>query len=447
MASTVQPLSIDGEVITPAHPEYDEARRVFNGAIDRRPALIARCTGGADAAAAIAHARENGLPLAIRGGGHNVAGNAVCDGGVVVDFSELRDVRVDAGGRRAVVQPGATWYDFDQAAQAHGLATTGGLISSTGVAGFTLGGGIGWLVRKHGLACDNLVAADVVTASGELVRATDDENPELLWALRGGGGNFGAVTSFEFALHPLTHVSGGMLGHPRERAGEVLRFFRDLCAGAPDELTLIAALLTTPDGHPAVAIAACYAGPEDDAARALQPLHEFGPPVMDQLGPVPYTVLQTALDPSAPRGMQNYWKADFLPELSDQAIDTFVEHANRMASPMAQMHIHHLGGAMRRGPGGAGSAFAHRDAGFVYNLIGLWGDPAETAQHTGLVRDAFEALRPFSAGGAYVNFLGDDGSDRVRAAYGDNFARLAAVKAQYDPENLFRLNQNIPPAR
>ncbi|HKR99679.1 MAG TPA: FAD-binding oxidoreductase [Candidatus Dormibacteraeota bacterium] len=446
MSTTIRPLAIDGEVITPADAAYDEARAVFNGMIDRRPALIARCASAADAAIAIAYARERELPLAVRGGGHNVAGSAVCDGGVVIDFSDLREVRVDPQRRRAVAQPGATWYDFDQATQAYGLASTGGLVSSTGVAGFTLGGGIGWLVRKHGLACDNLLAADLVTADGDSVRASDDADADLLWGLRGGGGNFGVVTSFEFQLHPLTQISGGLVAHPRDRAREVLQFFREQCASAPDELTLIAALMTTPEGHPAIGIAACYAGPEAGAAELLRPLKEFGPPVLDQMGPIPYTVLQTALDPMAPRGVQNYWKADFLAELSDEAIDLFVEHANRMTSPLAQIHIHHLGGALRNAPAGAGSAFAHRDASFVYNLVGMWTDPAENDRQITSVRDAFTSLQPVSRGGAYINFLGDDGSERVRAAYGDNYARLSRLKARLDPDNVLRVNQNITPA-
>lgn len=438
-------LPVQGDLITPEHPDYEEARRVFNGMIDRRPSLIVRCASIADVPVAIAHAREQSLPLAIRGGGHNVAGNAVCDRGVVIDFSDLREVRVDVERRLAVVQPGATWYDFDQATQAHGLATTGGLISNTGVAGFTLGGGIGWLVRKYGLACDNLIAADVITADGQTVRAGEQDDAELLWGLRGGGGNFGVVTSFEFQLHALPEVTGGMVAHPRDRARDVLRFFRDMCASAPDELTLICALSTTPEGHPAIAIAGCYAGPASDAEKALAPLHEFGPPVLDQLGPIPYTVLQSALDASAPKGGLNYWKSDFMPALTDEAIDIIVEHANRMASPLSQMHVHYLGGAMQRTPSG-GSAFPNRGAAFVYNLIGMWTDPVENDRHIGLVRDAFDALRPVSMGGAYINFLGDDGADRVRAAYGDNFPRLQQLKARLDPTNLLRLNQNIPPA-
>jgi FAD/FMN-containing dehydrogenase len=446
-AATRRPLAIQGDVITPIHPDYDEARRVFNGMIDRRPAVIARGSNTADVIAAVAYARDLGLPLAVRGGAHNVAGSAVCEGGVVIDLSTLREVRVDPERHLAVAQAGATWRDFDKRTQAYSLASAGGLISSTGVAGLTLGGGIGWLVRKLGLACDNLTAAEVVTASGEVVRASDAENPELLWGLRGGGGNFGVVTSFEFKLHPLTQVTGGLVVHPRERATAVLRYFRDLCADAPDELTLIAALMTAPDGQPAVGIGACYAGPYERAVEALLPVRRFGPPVVDHIAPRPYVELQTLLDPTAPRGARNYWKADFMHELTNDTIDLVVEQTNRMTSPLSQLHVHHLGGAMRLAPPGVGSAFAHRDASFIYNAIAMWSDPTEDDRHIGWARDTFDALRPASYGSAYVNFLGDEGSERVRAAYGDNFERLARLKAQWDPDNLFRLNQNIAPAQ
>ena len=445
MGATFEPLAIEGEVITPTHPEYEQARRVFNGLIDRRPALIARCSGSADVVAAIAYARDYGLPLAIRGGGHNVAGSAVCDGGLVVDLSLQRAVRVDPERQLAVADPGATWSDFDKATQAHGLATTGGLISSTGIAGFTLGGGIGWLVRKFGLACDNLVRAEVVTAAGAITAASEEMNPDLLWGLRGGGGNFGVVTSFEFELHPLRHVSGGLVAHTRDRAAAVLRFFRDLCRSAPDELTLIAALMTSPEGHPVVGIAACYAGPDDDASEALRPLKEFGPPVIDDLKPVPYAALQTALDSTAPRGALNYWKSDFLGDLTDQAIERLIEAANRAASPLSQVHVHHLGGAMRTEPAGVGSAFGHRDAQFIYNLIGMWTDPDASLRNASWAGDAFDLLRPASMGGAYVNFMAEDGSGRVRAAYRESYDRLARLKSRWDPDNLFRLNQNILP--
>jgi FAD/FMN-containing dehydrogenase len=433
---------IEGQLLRPGDDAYEQARHVFNGMVDRRPALIARCARTEDVAAVVQFARETGAPLSIRGGGHNVAGNAVSDGGVMIDLSDLRSVGVDPEAATAVSEPGATWFDFDHATHAHGLATTGGLISSTGVAGFTLGGGIGWLVRKHGLASDNLVGAEVVTADGAVIQADED----LLWGLRGGGGNFGVVTAFTFRLHPLAQVMGGLVAHPRERAVEVLRFFRDVCADAPNELTLIAALMTTPDGHPAIGIGACHAGPSEEAERTLKPLREFGPPVMDQIGVLPYPVLQSALDPTAPWGSRNYWKSDFMPDLSDRAIDLIVEQASRMRSPLAQIHVHQLGGAMARTAPEA-TAFHSRKPAFVYNLIGLWMAPEDDEANIRWARESFDALRPVSAGGAYVNFMGEETSDRVRAAYGPNYERLVALKSRYDPSNLFRQNQNIPPSR
>ncbi|MBO0693451.1 MAG: FAD-binding oxidoreductase [Acidimicrobiaceae bacterium] len=431
---------IEGQVLRPGGPEYEQARQVFNAMIDRHPTLIARCAGAGDVAAVVQFAGQSGLPLSIRSGGHNVAGHAVADGGVMIDLSDLRSVRVDPASRTATADPGATWFDFDHATHAHGLATTGGLVSSTGIAGFTLGGGIGWLVRKHGLACDNLIGAEVVTADGHVIEADND----LLWGLRGGGGNFGVVTSFRYRLHPLREVVGGMVAHPRERATQVIRFFRDLCRDAPDELTAIAALMTTPEGRPAVALAACYAGPTEDGKRALRPLREFGPPVLDHIGVMPYPVLQSALDPTAPWGSRNYWKSDFLPELSDGAIDLLVEQASRMRSPLAQVHLHHLGGAMSKSAAGA-TAFPSREADFVYNLIGLWMAPEDDEANIAWARGAFEAMRPVSAGGAYVNFMGEEAADRVRAAYGPNYERLVALKRRYDPHNRFRMNQNISP--
>ncbi len=444
--STVQALQkgLGGTLLRPADDAYDAARQVFNGMIDRRPEVIVRCAGTPDVVRAVDFARTTGLPLAIRGGGHGVAGNAVCDGGLMIDLSGLRHVEVDVQRRTAHVQPGATWHDFDAKTQAYGLATTGGLVSTTGIAGFTLGGGFGWLVRKHGLACDNLLEADVVTAEGELVRVSSSQNPDLFWALRGGGGNFGVVTSFTFRLHPLTQIVGGLVAHPRGRAPEVLRFYREYVRSVPDELTSMAALAMSPDGVPIIALAACYAGPLNRAEEVIRPLRQFGPPVLDQMGPIPYVALQTMFDPSAPAGMQNYWKSDFLQELSDDAIDTITTHASQMASPMSQVHIHHLGGAMNRiGPGE--SAFSRRDATFLYNIIGLWPDPSENQRHINWAREFFAAMKSWSVGGAYINFMGEETHDRVRAAYGPNFERLVALKNKYDPSNLFRLNQNIRP--
>jgi len=295
-----KPLALDGEVLTPADAEYESARTVFNGLIDRRPALIARCANTSDVVETIAYARAEGLPLSVRGGGHGVAGHAICDRGVVIDFSDLHDVRVDVARNTAIAQPGATWFDFDQATQGYGLATTGGLISSTGIAGLTLGGGIGWLMRKHGLTCDNLIGAEVVTAEGDVLRVSEGENADLLWGLRGGGGGLGVVTSFEYRLHPVQKVVGGMVVHPASTARDVLRFFRSLCADAPDNLTLMAALMTLPDGHPAVAIAASFSGPVLEGEQVLEPLRKFGSPLLDEIGIKPYLVLQTSLDSTAP---------------------------------------------------------------------------------------------------------------------------------------------------
>jgi FAD/FMN-containing dehydrogenase len=446
MASTIGPIGgIRGQVLSPGDQDYDAARRVFNGMIDRRPKMIVRPADIADVGRCVAYARDHGLPLSIRGGGHNVAGNAVADGGLVIDHSNLRQVTVDAANQTADAQPGATWHDFDHATRAYGLATTGGLISSTGVAGFTLGGGIGWLVRKYGLACDNLVEAEVITADGRNLRAAEDGDRDLLWALRGGGGNFGVVTRFRFRVHQLGPVTGGLLVHPRSKAVEVLRFWRDFVRDAPHELTTIAALITTPEGQPAVGIALCHAGSPAQAKLDLRRLREFGPPIVDHVDTMLYAVLQTTLDPTAPFGSRNYWKSDFLQELTNDAIDAVVDGANRISSPLSQVHIHQLGGAVAREPRG-GSAFGYRGAGFVYNLIGMWTDPAEDSEHIGCIRSLFDDLRPFSAGAAYVNFLGDDGQDRIRAAYGDGYARLADLKRRYDPENVFCMNQNILPA-
>jgi FAD/FMN-containing dehydrogenase len=433
-----------GQVILPGDADYDNARKVWNGMIDRRPALIARCDGVGDVSKAIRFARDQHLLLAVRGGGHNVAGAGTCDGGLVIDLSPMKAVRVDSERRTARVEAGATWKEFDEETQKYGLATTGGLISSTGVAGFTLGGGIGWLVRKHGLACDNLLSAEVVTADGQLVRASAGEHQDLYWGLRGGGGNFGVVTAFEFALHPVATVVGGMVAHPLPRAREALQFYRHFIATASDELTTIVIFATTPEGHQIIGIAACYAGSVEQGEEVIRPLKEFGPPVMDMMGPLPYTALQQASDPTAPAGLQNYWKAAFLQELSDEAIDVMIGYATNATSPLSMIHIHQLGGAMNRVAADA-TAFGHRDNGFVVNIIGTWPTPADNDKHVDWVQGLFAALQPY-AHGAYINFLGDEGQERVRSAYGPNYERLVALKNKYDPANLFRLNQNVPPA-
>jgi FAD/FMN-containing dehydrogenase len=435
---------LQGRVLRPGQDGYDAARALWNGMIDRSPGLIARCASTADVVHAVNVARTHDLPLAVRGGGHNAAGNASCDGGLVIDLSEMRAVTVDPERRRAHAQGGATWADFDAATQAHGLATTGGAISTTGVAGLTLGGGLGYLMRSHGLACDNLVGAEVVTADGSVAHASDVENPDLLWGLRGGGGNFGVVTSFEFKLHPVGPILGGLLVHPRARAREVLQFYRDFNASAPDELTSFAAMMRRPDGADVVALIVAYNGPQAEGEQVLKPLREFGPPLADMVQPMPYPALQSMLDEGFPHGLQVYWRSDFLRGLQDDFIDTIIEQAGRCTSPLSAVLIEQLGGAVARVPDNA-SAFGHRDAEYNLAIIARWGDPAEAQQHIAWARGLHTAIKPY-ARGVYVNYLGEEGEDRVKAAYGpDTYAKLVALKNRYDPHNLFRINQNIKP--
>jgi FAD/FMN-containing dehydrogenase len=453
LSTVAIPTSLAGKVIAPGHADYDAARKVWNGMIDRHPALIVRCQSADDVVASVNFARDQNLVLAVRGGAHNVAGNATCDDGLVIDLSGMKTVTVDAANRTARAGAGCTWADLDRATHEFGLATTGGLVSTTGIAGFTLGGGIGWLMRKFGLTCDNLRAVDIVTADGRQRHASATENPDLLWGVRGGGGNFGVVTAFDYDLHPIGTVLGGLVLYPASQATEVLRFFRDFVATAPDELTCLAAFLTAPpapfvprDLHfkPAIAIAACYAGDPAQGEAFVQPLRAFGPPAADVIGPIPYPALQSMLDESAPSGMHNYWKSAFVGGLSDGAIDALVSRGAAMQSPFSAIHIHHMQGAVSRVDPEA-TAFGHRDGQFVINLVGMWPDPGESDLHTGWVRDSYAAIGPYATG-AYVNFMGEEGADRVRAAYTPaTYARLAALKRKFDPRNLFRLNQNISP--
>lgn len=450
--------SLRGELLLPANPGYDAARRIWNGAIDRHPACIARCTGVGDVVAAVRFARDQGLEIAVRGGGHNVAGTAVCDGGLVIDLSAMRAVWVDPA-RTAWVQGGALWGDVDHETQAHGLATTGGIVGHTGVAGLTLGGGIGFLMRKHGLTVDNLLAVEVVTAEGSIVRASADEHPDLFWALRGGGGNFGVVTSFRFALHPVGPiVMAGPVFWAADDTADVLRFYRDFAAEAPDELGTVVRLGTVPplpvipeDLHwrPAIAVACCYAGAIDDGERAVRALRRFGTPLVDLLGPSPYAAFQGGLDDTVPHGWHYYWKAANLAGLSDSAIATIADHAYTAGSPRSYAAMFHMGGAVARVPHDA-TAYAGR--GVAHNIVidAAWlpdesGERA--AAETAWARRFLEALQSHRAGGVYVNFLdSDDGASRVREAYGDQtYRRLAEVKARYDPENVFRHNKNIRP--
>jgi FAD/FMN-containing dehydrogenase len=435
---------LQGRVIQPGQADYDAARALWNGMIDRSPGLIARCASTADVVHAVNVARTHELALAVRGGGHNAAGNASCDGGLVIDLSEMRAVTVDVEQLRVRAQGGALWSNLDAATAPHGLATTGGLISTTGIGGLTLGGGIGWLMRSHGLACDNLVAAEVVTADGSVVNVSETENADLLWGLRGGGGNFGVVTSFEFQLHPVGMQLGGLLVHPRARARDVLRFYRDFTANAPDALTAFAALMTLPDGAEVIALIVDYNGPLEEGERALKPLREFGPPLADMVQPMPYPALQGMLDEGFPHGLQVYWRSDFLGGLENDFIDTVVEQANRATSPLSAVLIEQLGGAVARVPDDS-SAFAYRGADYNLAIIGRWSDPSEAEQHVAWARGVHAAITPY-ARGTYVNYLGNEGEERVKAAYGaEKYAKLVALKNRYDPHNLFRLNQNIKP--
>ena len=435
---------LSGSVIRRGDAGYDDARKVWNGMIDRSPAIIVRCGSTEDVVAAVNFAREHGLLVAVRGGGHNAAGLGSCDDGIVIDLSGMRGVTVDAERRIARVQGGARWREMDAATHAHGLATTGGLISTTGVGGLTLGGGLGWLMRSYGLAADNVIGVEIVTADGQVRRANATENPDLFWGVRGGGGNFGVVTMFEFRLHPVHTVYGGMLVYPAARAPEILRRYRDLAASASDELTLFAGLMTSPDGIPIVAVLSCYNGPAAMAEPAIQPLRDLGP-VADQVSEMTYPALQSMLDEGFPNGLQVYWRGDFLTGLPDQAIDALCDAFSSVTSPLSALLIEQFGGAVARIPADE-TAFAHRDSLFNLAVISRWTDPTTAEQHKDWSRRASAAMQPFTSGGAYVNYLGAEGSERVRAAYGPaKYGRLVALKRKFDPTNLFRVNQNIRP--
>jgi FAD/FMN-containing dehydrogenase len=446
-----------GTLVGPDDEDYDEARSVWNGMIDRRPALVARCAGTADVIAAQRFARERDLVVAVRGGGHNVAGFGTCDDGVVLDLSPMKGIRVDPRTATARAEGGTVWAELDHETQAFELATTGGLVTSTGVAGFTLGGGIGWLMRKHGLACDNLLSADVVTADERLLTASAVENEELFWGLRGGGGNFGVVTSFEFRLHPVGPiVFGGAAFYPLEQAADLLGFYRDWTPTLPDELTTMVAFLTAPPlpfipeslhGSKMVAVALCYLGAPEQGDAAIAPLRSFGASAAEHVGPLPYRILQGMFDAGAPRGIHSYWKTEYVAELENGAIDALVEGAGAMVSPFSQLHVHHVEGAVARADGNA-TAFGRRDSRYIANVIGMWPDPALQEAEIAWVRALADRLRPHSPGGAYLNFFdADEGDERIRAAYGsEKYERLVALKNRYDPENVFRLNQNIRPS-
>ena len=445
--------NLRGALIRPADEGYDEARALYNAMIDKRPALIARCADAADVITCVNFAREHELPLAIRGGGHNGPGLGSCDEGLIIDLSAMKGVRVDPKARTARVEGGATWGDVDHATHAFGLATVSGIISTTGVGGLTLGGGHGHLSRKYGLTIDNLLSADVILADGSLVKANEDENDDLFWAIRGGGGNFGVVTSFLLSLHPVSTVVGGPTLWPLEQSAEVMSFYRDFIADAPEELNGFFAFLTVPPAPPfpeelhlrkVCAVVWCYVGSEEDAAAALAPALEVGTPLLHGVQAMPYPALQSAFDALYPPGLQWYWKGDFVRELTDEAIAEHVRFAE-VPTVHSTMHLYPIDGAVNR-VGSDETAWSYRDVRWSKVIVGVDPDPENNGRITDWVRDYWEALHPHSAGGAYLNFMMEEGEDRIQATYRDNYDRLAGIKGKYDPENLFRVNQNIEPA-
>ena len=437
--------SFRGAVIRSGDAQYDTARRIWNASIDKHPGAIARCSGLADVIAAVRFARENGLLVAIRGGGHNVGGRALCDGGLVIDLSGMKGIHVDPAARRVRAQPGVLLGELDRETHVYGMTVPLGAVSRTGIAGLTLGGGVGWLARKYGLACDNVVSFELVTADGEVRRASADENPDLYWGLRGGGGNFGVVTSFEYRLWPVSMVLGGLLLHPRDRATDFLRFYRSFTQSAPDEVAAYGALLHTPDGVPVVGVAVCYNGDLSEGERVLAPLRAFGPPMADLVQPMPMPVMQTIFDAAVPEGNQNYWKSAFLRDLSDDAIATILEHCNQASSPLTAVLIEQYGGAASR-VGTTETAFAQRHAQYDLGILTQWTDPADSARHIAWTRGFADAMKPFASGDYLLNFLGEENDDVIRSAFGANHARLVEIKTKYDPDNFFRVNQNIQPA-
>lgn len=439
-----------GELLKPGDVGYDQARRVHNGLIDKRPAIIARCRGVADVVDAVNLTRRLGLEVAVRGGGHNVAGRATIDGGVMIDLALMKGIYVDAKNRTVRAEGGTTWADVNRATQLHDLAVTGGVVSSTGVAGLTLGGGLGWLMGKHGLALDNLLSVELVTAEGKVVHANRDEEPDLFWAVRGGGGNFGIATSFEFRLHSVgPMVTGGIVAHPFDRAQETLRFFRDSTRSLPDEHMIFGGLIHAPDasGTKLAAMVTCHCGSLIEGEKAMRPLKAFGPPAMDALGPMSYSALNGMLDAAYPKGALNYWKSSFLSQLSDDAIDTMIACFAKCPTPMGQLLIEHFHGAATR-VGISDTAFPHRAEGYNFLVLAEWMDPAHNERCMAWARETYDRMQPFFSAARYVNYLGDDEmGEPLSYAYGPNHRRLQQIKAHYDPMNFFRMNQNIRPLR
>lgn len=438
--------ALQGKVLLPGQPGYDPARALFNAMIDRHPAVIVRCRETTDVVRALEFARGHDLVVAVRGGGHNVAGKALCDDGLVIDLTEMKRIGVDPDARTARAEAGVTWGEFDRHTQEHDLATTGGFISTTGIAGLTLGGGLGWLMRKHGIACDNLRSLEIVTADGQVRTAAGSENPDLFWALRGGGGNFGVVTAFEFGLHPVGQMLAGVVFFPLDQADTALRFYRDFMATAPDELMAYAILLTSPDGARMFAVPVCYVGAPASAEPLLRPLRNHPSMAADMVRPMSYREIQSMFDPAFPSGRFNYWKSSFLRDISDEAIAMLVAHFNSVPSPFSAVAIEPFGGAVAR-VGHDDTAFPHRNAKFSIVIVSMWTDSKEASANIRWTRELWSALQPFANDAVYVNYLDTDDTERIPAAYdAGTYRRLREVKQRYDPENFFRINQNIGPA-
>jgi FAD/FMN-containing dehydrogenase len=435
-----------GSVLEPNDDGYDEARRIHNGLIDRRPGLIARCRNTADVADAVRFARAASLEISVKGGGHNVAGRAVADGALMIDLAPMKGIYVDPAARTVRAQGGVLWRELNRETAAHGLAVTGGAISTTGIAGLTLGGGLGWLMAKHGLAADNVTAIELVTADGDVLDVTADSSPDLFWALRGGGGNFGVAASFEYRLHPLQMITGGLIAHPIEAAGELLRFYRDALASVSDDLTVFAGLVHAPDGsgHKLSAMVVFHTGAPDEAGRELAPFKSWGSPLMVDVGPMPYQVMNTVLDANYPTGSLNYWLSSFTSGLPDGLIDAAVERFASVPSTMSAVLLEQFHGAVCR-VGVTDTAVPHREEGWNLLLPSVWTDPADTAANIAWTRETHAAFAPHLSERRWLNYLGDDQDDAVRAAYGPNYDRLVEVKRRYDPENVFRHNHNIVP--
>jgi FAD/FMN-containing dehydrogenase len=436
---------VRGDLLRPRHPDYDSSRRVFNAMIDRRPAAILRCDGAADVMQGVRFARTHQLPLSIHGGGHSVSGASVCQGGLMLDLSHMKGIRVDPARRVAQAQTGLLLREFDHETQAFGLATTLGVVSVTGIAGLTLGGGLGWLNGICGLACDNVLSADVVTANGDLLTANACEHEDLHWALRGGGGNFGVVTTLTYQLHPVSTVLAGTLLFPPEQAREALRFYYEFSSGAPDELATTASVGRDAKGRPVVSITVCYCGRLNDGERTLEPLRNFGNPVNAEIRPLPYLAWQSSHDGGTPVGRQHYWKSSFLKDVSDGAIEVMLDFAATSPSPYTGIGLQQMTGVASRVDSRA-TAFAHRDRQYDFLIVSQWEDPADADRNIAWTRRCFEAMSPYLKDAVYVNNLGGMEQERIGAAYGVNYDRLRTVKARYDPENVFCLNHNIAPA-